>query len=1089
MTYKSARILKSIGLLVLLMPLSLATLQATTLSSSHPQSQHMLLQAQQPEFIPVVKGVILDETQLPLMGASVRIVGSKRGTSTNIKGEFTLKNVKTSAQLEIAFIGYKNQLVSPKTAIRVQLTPDKNQLKDVTIVSTGYQNIPRERAAGAFVTTKAKDLEPKLQTSILSRLEGMAAGATNYKGTLQVRGLTTLNASVSSPLLVVDGMPYEGDISDLNPNDVENITLLKDASAASIYGARSANGVIVINTKKGKQGPTRISYNGTALFTPLPDRKYQNLMSSAELVDFQKEMFGYNSSDYNSLDDRKYMNEVFAILHEQKAGNISNAEAEQQLDVYRNRNRYNQVKDEFIHSVALTQQHSLNLSGGSERYKYSYSGNYDRTNPYQKNQATSKVGFNLRNSLTLAPWIQADLGVLGSYYNADYDNGFNAMSALTGGRASYLMLRNDDGSPATWYNQGKSQFEIDRLNALGLQDETYKPIEQLSTQHNTNRRKYININLATTIQLMKGLNLNVLYQTERTEGYEKTYYNARNSGVRSQINNATIIDQATGLSTQYIPIGGQLSETRSDNNSYTFRSQLNYKNIFGGIHDLRLIAGAERRKVTTSGTGIYKYGYDDNSLNYKAFDELFLAQMLPNTQSIYNTFSYSRQEKGISSSDNRYVSFYGNGSYTYNNRLTASASIRMDQSNLFGSAPENQYRPLWSLGLMYVVSENKINWLDRLSVRATYGINGNIPKEGGPYMITKDNPSPNVYTNDYQSDISYPKNAGLRWEKTKVTNIGIDFAVLHRKLTGSIDFYNKATTDLLAQRPADPTTGWGSLLQNYGKMSNRGVDVSLTSHNINSKDFTWNSTLNFNYNRNRLTDLYNSATSVSSYLNGTQNRVGVAMKSLYSIRYAGLNAAGLPQAFKADGSKVTTTQALDLEDLVYSGTETPPYSASLLNNFRYKNIDLFLMFIYYGGAIQRDDYAPFLTSMPELNYTSNMDRNALSHWRQPGDERNIDMAPKYQQSTPSTITDLWNKSDRNVEKVDFIKLRDLSLGYNFDSELLRKIALQRLRISLQIQNLWRWQSNKNNLDSERWKDGDRGTLTPTTYALGLSATF
>ncbi len=1039
-----------------------------------------------------ISGTITDTEGTPLPGASILIKGTQRSAISDVAGKFVI-SADAGDVLVIRYVGYsdKEVKVGPETVLTIKLELLPSRLQGVSIVSTGYTTISKERAAGSFSAISSKDLSNKMQTNLLEKLEGMAPGFTYYKNVPQVRGVSTLNA-ISSPLYVVDGIPYEGSIAAINPNDVATVTMLKDASAASIYGARAANGVIVITTKAGKPGPMRVNVNSSFRVTPLPERSYMNRMSSAELVDFQRDMFAYWSNDYAGLDERRFMNDVYALLYERKAGNITDAQLETQLDVYRKRDRYQQVKDEFLRKSSLVQQHNMSISGGTEKHQYNLSVNYLRDNPYEKEQSNDRFGYNLRNMFTLNKWARLDVGVLGSHTRADYDNGFNGYSNLNGGRASYYMFRNPDGTPAQWYGS-KSQFEIDRLNGLGLQDESVFAQKELGLQHYIDKSNYLNMNVGLNLRLIQGLSLDVRYQNERTDGLSSQLYRPNSNYVRTMLNDATVMKN--GQPTLYIPVGGQFDETRSTRNSYTLRTQLNYNRMIANKHQLQVLAGAERRSVRNASTNAYKYGFDEYSLSYKSIDELtMLGTTIQGTEALFNQFRLSRKERGFVEKEYRYVSFFGNGSFTFNKKLTATGSIRIDQSNLFGTDPKFQYRPMWSGGLLYVISENDLPWLDRLAARATYGVNGNVAQDQGPFLISQDGGT-NYYTNESQASISSPPNEQLRWEKTQVVNLGIDFSTFKGKLIGSVDFYNKATSDLLGRLQEDPTKGWSSRMVNYGAMFNRGVDVTLTSENLRTKDLRWTTTLNFNYNKNELTDLYVSANQVIDFVYNTQNRVGLPMNSLYSIRYAGLDKNGRPQAFTKDGKIVNDAGKLTTDDLVNSGTTVPPFSASLINNVRYKNFELFFMFMYYGGHVMRDAVAPYLTKLPELNYTTNMDRLALNYWRKPGDELNPEMAPAYYQQAPTGTTMLWDAADTHIAKASYIKLRDITLAYSLPAKLLSKYKVQGLRVSMQVQNAWRWSANPQDLDPEVWSGltlssyPTRGILAPPSYTFGLNLTF
>ncbi|MCX2451879.1 SusC/RagA family TonB-linked outer membrane protein [Pedobacter sp. PLR] len=1060
-----------------------------------------------------VTGKVLDEKGLPLPGATVQVKDTKKTVITNGNGEFDFAAVDEKATLIVSFIGYKAKEVpvSQGSPFNITLEVNPGQLSEISIVSTGYQNIPKERAAGSITSINAdKDLKGKMQTNILDRIEGMSAGLTSYslegKTQYQIRGVSSLNAEVK-PLIVVDGAPFEGDIQSINPSDVESVNVLKDATAASIYGARSANGVIVINLRKGIKGPVRINYNGTAKLTPLPDRDYANKMSSAELVDFQREMFNLKSLSYGGIDPRKSMNDVFRLLYEAKnKADVSkewNAADEAQLqtalDFYRNNDRYDQVLDEFIRKTAIVQQHNLSMSGGSDFYTYNLSGNYMNNNPYEREQSNTRVGFNLNNSFNFTKWLKVNVGILSSSFKEDYDNGVSGINMLNTGKSSYFMLRDKNGNPVNWPNS-KSPLEIDRLNALGLQNEYYAPVNEMGTKHYNNNSDYLNLNFNANIKLAEGLSLNLLYQKERTENYTKQYLSKNAYEVKTLINDATRI-KPDGSKEFLIPNGGQVDETRADINSHTLRAQLNYNKLFGDKHRIDIIAGSEQRRIIATDTRLYRYGYNDNSLSFGSIDEVSLFKQQTGMESVGGSFFYKKKDEYFTNTEDRYVSFYGNGSYTFDRKLTATASIRMDQSNLFGSDPKYQYKPLWSTGLLYVVSEKDNDWLDRLAIRATYGINGNISKKGGPYLIMTDYASANPINNQAQARIKTPPNSGLRWEKTKVTNFGLDYSLLKAKFSGSIDFYNKNTTDLLGPMNTDPTLGWSSVNMNFASMRNRGVDVSFTSNNMATADFKWSTTMNFNYNQNVITRVENTDNTIYSYVDKVNNRVGKPMNSLYSIRYKGLDALGRPIGLTKDGREVKNTSELTVDDLVYEGTITPPFSASLMNTLSYKNFDLFFMFIYYGGNKMRDVISPYLTKLPELNYTNNMDRTALNYWEKPGDELIPGMAPGFYNVAAAGITQLWSAGDHGVQRGDYIKLRDVTLSYSLANEFLKKNHVQKLRLSFQVQNAWRWSVNKQNLDPEAWfttmptdanansRVTTRGNFIPASYTFGLAVNF
>lgn len=1031
-----------------------------------------------------VYGVVLDSLQQPMGGVTVHAIATGKQITTDKNGRYELKGVPAGSKVVFRSLGYTSQELQVKQAennIRMRLMPV--QVEEVAVsYNTGYQNISKERATGSYGIVTANDLKGKLQDNILERIEGQVAGLTSYKGTMQVRGKSTLSG-VSSPLYVVDGIPYEGSLDAINPSEIAQVTVLKDATAASIYGARSANGVIVINTRSGAEGPVRIALNSSMKWTPLPDPSYNNLLSSSEFIDFQQQLFKLNPG---TMPAGYYVNEVRQLFFDHAAAKINDDELEQQLNVYRARDRRSQLQNEFLRSHALDQQHNLSFSGGTAKHKYALSGNYMKSAPYEKAQTNDRIGYNFKNTLDITKWLRMETNLIGSFTKADYDNGFLGMSVYNGSsKASYLTFRDENGDALPWY-QAKSQTELNRLTGLGLLDESYYPMDELERQHYNQKDNYHNLNLGLNFKLMTGLTLDLRYQKEIGNGYSKQFYGKDSWFVRNMINNATQIKDGNII--QNIPTGGQIKETRSDRSSHTLRAQLNYNESWNDLHEVYAIAGAEQRKVRNTGTTTYRVGYDDHSLSYKAIDEKSIAR-LTGTEALGGSFSYSNMGSGFTDVENRYVSFYGNGSYTYNKRLTVNASIRMDQSNLFGTDPKYQYRPLWSLGTSYHIFKDPEGWLDRLSVRATHGINGNIAKMSGPFLTVFDS-GINDYINEPSSQVTFPPNSGLRWEKTHVTNFGVDFSILKSVLHGSIDLYNKNTTDLLRAKVADPTYGWSELTLNYGDMYNRGIEVNLNSTNIKTAVFSWQSMLNFSYNKNKLTRIENTNGAPIYYIQANQIREDKPLNGLYAVRWAGLDELGAPQAYNAKGEITKSFATLAVDDLVYAGTTLPPYATSFSNYFQYRNFDLSFMFVHYGGHVMRGIMGDYIVG---TGISANVDRQTANFWTKPGDELDPEKAPAFKQGASANMKNIWVSADKHIEKADYIKLRDISLSYTLPSKILDRYKVSQARVTAQVQNPWRWSANSEGLDPEVWNGTStsptRGTLSPTTYTLGVSLNF
>ena len=781
-------------------------------------------------------------------------------------------------------------------------------------------------------------------------------------------------------------------------------------------------------------------------------------------------------------------------------GQIGETELQQKLNEYRNSNNKNQIKDQFLRT-AITHQHNLSLTGGTEKNNYLISLNYYGNNPYEKNRSDERIGFTLKENVKFFDWLSADFGVIGSFTKDSGKNGFDdinsagdrrttELSLYTGG-ISYQMLRNDDGSPREW-RKNKSDYELDRLESLGLLNERYIPLEELDRKHYKDKSSYYRLQVGFNVKIMEGLTVDLRYQTENTQIKDRQLYDKDSYYVRNMVNDATTVDAKTGEIIQNIPSGGQLLQLEEDIYSYTMRGQVNFNRIFKEIHSVVALAGAERRLIRDTKTSVYKMGYDDHSLSYKPVNPNEMSP-ISGTEALSGSYNWVDWDWNYFEQDeDRYVSFYGNASYTYNNRYSVNGSIRVDQSNLFGTDPKYQYRPLWSVGASWFMASEEfmqnVKWVDRLNLRLTYGINGNVSKESGPYLTVEDY-GYNNWTGDFSNNIKSPPNPELRWEKTAVTNIGVDFSILNSRLNGTIDYYIRKSTDLLGNRDTDPTLGWSSLKVNYGSLNNKGIEVALGSINISKPNFEWRTNLNFSYNKNKITKMKHSGTTVFSYVQGVVHTKGRPMYSLFSYKDAGLNPEnGAPLVYDKDGKKVSNVGSID--ELKYSGTTRPPYTASLINRFRYKGLSLSFMFIYNGGHVLRDEISPYLTG----SVTSNISKKAMNHWKKPGDEKIKGIAPAMNRNASYTLKQVWYALDTHVIKGDYIKLRDVTLTYDLPKEWIRKFSLENMSVNCQVSNLWRWVANDSDLDPEAYTTtgygwGSRTLPVPTTCTLGVSVTF
>lgn len=1044
-----------------------------------------------------ISGVIVDENNQPVPGAVLSIKESNRKGRTNIDGSFNLWLNEDEKTLMVSFIGMQTQEINTLNAseVKVTLLPIDNTLNEVVV--TGYQTISKSRATGSYGVIKPEDLKGKLQTDIISRLEGQTAGLVQQNGQYFIRGIATLRGGASGykPLIVVDGLPFEGELESINPSTIKNVTILKDAAAASIYGARAANGVIVVSTIDGSESEkATVRYDGSVKFTPKPNMESLDRLSSAELVDLQAYGFQFHTGSYSRLNPRVYINPVLEQLYRHRANLISTEELNRSLDYYRSLDNRSQLED-FYARTGVLHQHNVSISGGNSRNRYALTLNYMGNTPTARYQSDRRYGFTLRDNVNFFKWLTADLGVATSFTRSKGDSGMGSYLGFYKSYPSYYLLKDENGNTLNIPTR-KSLYELERLTTLGLNDETYSPITNRSQEAYSNSENYYRMQFGLNFKLTDYLNLDVKFQSENTASKNENEYNRNSYTVRSMVNNAAQYDSEAEELYFNVPNGGQFSQTRGSLSSYTFRTQLNFAKEFGK-HYVTAIAGAERRRVKTTGTSVYYMGYDRNSLGYKPITPSDLSN-LSGTEALGGQFNWEFTNYNyLYEREDRYVSFYANASYAFDGKYDFTGSIRIDQSNLFGTDPKYQYRPLWSLGgSWHAHKENFLKdntpWLNNLTFRLTYGIGGNVPKDAGPYL-TLYAQRYNTLINDFGSSIKNPANPTLRWEKTGTVNFGIDFSLFNNRLSGSIDLYNKRTTDLLANRDADPTLGWDKVMLNYGAMYNRGIEVALNGRIIQSPNFRWNSSLTFGYNKNKLTDVEDNNANVFSYTDGYASVKGYPIGAVFSHRFAKLSSENGTPLYYVNGSENDiASEVTDIADLEYSGTRVPRFTGSLSNTFSYKNFDLSFMLVYYGGHVLRDEAAAYLSLPP----TTNIYRGILNAWRQPGDEQNPNTTPAITGGALDTNTDLhpWYTANIHVIKGDYMKLRDLSLTYNFDKPLIAPWGLSALSLTLQAQNLLTWTANDKGVDPESMSTtgygwGERGIKVPATWTIGISATF
>ncbi len=1054
-----------------------------------------------------VFGTVTDENGEKLAGVSIRIGNSRRGTITDIEGNYTLK-VRPGDMLTFSFIGMHDHTVKVKAGrkvINVRMEPNAADLDEVVV--TGYQTISKERATGAFDIVDKKQLS-KPTANIASRLIGTAAGlqaTTDINGdpTFEIRGMTSLYAD-AQPLVVVDGFAIEGDLKSINPNDVESITILKDAAAASIWGARSANGVIVVTTTKGaqKQGVS-IEVSSFLKVAPKADLDYAlSQASSSETIDYEKMAFNKWSctpiadhvNDYNGYSASYSLG--LTALNENYLGYLSDEETERLLNSYRTMNNRDQLKKHIL-QTPITHQHNVTISSRSERINNVLSLMYEGNEYYLQGDNEYKVMVNYRSDVKLFKWL--DFNFSGMFA---YDKETNNSTGIPD-LAPYEMLVNPDGSRASvgYYYYMPNIERYVPTESFPYSDWTYNPITERENQDITSTDINARIQAGLRFNIIKGLTFESRFQYELYNTLNRELYNDKTFYVRNLINTSSTWDRETGKVTPNLPTGSILKQSRSRVDSWYLRNQVNFNRTFNK-HTIAFIAGTEvsSRVAQTFGNPT-TYGYDDDRLTVGTFPNgpgsgTVQALRITDWQGQNQTFSYVNS---FSYATDRYFSLYGNLSYTFDEKYTISGSARTDASNLITDDPAYRYSPFWSIGASWQIGKEKfmesLTWLNRLNLRVTYGYNGNVDKSTSFKPLINVSSTNNTYTDEPTASISSYGNPTLRWEKTGTWNVGFDYAVLDGRLFGKFDFYNKYTRDLIAQLSIPAINGTTSQKLNNAEMRNRGFEMEIGTSLPIARKIAWTGSLNLSYNKNRITKLFKS--SYQGYeltQGGTTSYVeGHDANTLWCFEYAGVVNEGTetdpnwqPVIKDKDGNLYNfggwpTADGRDL--CVDMGSKVAPWTMGFSNTFSIYDFDFsFILTGKFGHKFMRQSF----------NYPVVWGGRATPN-RQLSEIINCDPMERIPLPMNGEIEDRFYFWDRFYPYVSYLaenagvlRMQEINLTYNLPSKALKKLGFNSLQIYAMVNNVFSIYANSFNEDPEF----PRGGLKPQpTYTFGLKFQF
>lgn len=1027
-----------------------------------------------------VTGVVYAEDgNEPVIGASVLVKGTTLGTITNIEGAFVLQNVpQTAKTLVVSYVGMRKTEVAIKPQMKIVLKADSELLDEVMVVA--YGTAKKSSYAGSASLVKSDALKDLPTTSFESALNGKVAGLTVTSSSgqagsapsIRIRGNGSMNAS-NEPLYVVDGVPVVsgniGQMSDytystnnvmnsLNPEDIESISVLKDAAASSLYGSRAANGVVLITTKRGREGKPVVGLKASVGFTPCWATDNYEAAGVQEQVNMLYTVFhDYATSDGDSNEDAnayalKQLNKKFNKHGYQFSTSGTDAFENVAIGEYDKSGRAGKYFDweDAYFRTAVYQTYDLSVSGATPTTNYYTSLSYTKDQGRIKVNSFDRISGRVNLSQKVGKWMEFGTNVSLSRTNK---SGYNDTRST--GDNLFMQTRN-----LLWGLYWPTDYKTGDPWTSRYGSYAQNQLYYMNECENESINSRISAVETLTLHLMKGLDVKSIFSYDNTTVKDHLYRSANHYAGSS--------------------VGGQVHEMRTIYEKVVSSTTASYNNTFGH-HTIGLLAGFEAEKNKTDFTRSTGEGLPTSTLH---------------TVSTAGTLSAGGYNWG-----NAMVSILSKVDYNWKERYYASASFRRDGSSRL--SPDTRWGNFWSVaGAWRILSEpfmKEVPLLNDLRLRASYGVNGTLPTNNYGYINLMS--YGNKYLGNPGGTITTMANADLSWETSYTLNLGLDFGLFDNRLRGTIEYFNRNSKDLLQDVPISSVTGFGSVLQNIGEINNKGVEVELSGDIIRNRNLTWSAGLNATFLKSKVTKLYNGADIIWYDPTGDDDRAqylyreGESTLAFYGYEWAGVNPENGksvyyvndpddPKAgdFEYNGRGATYDYDNAYETIL--GDVIPKVTGGINTNISWKGIDLGLNFIYkiggklYDGAykdVADDGY--YWERIRAKSYYDNMWTPTRTNCSQPA-IRGID------------LTDSMQYSSRHMHNASFLRLKTLSLGYSLPKALISKVMLSNARIFFNASNLLTLAKYKE-VDPEVNSYGTRGWETPIgkTFVFGIDLKF
>lgn len=1083
-----------------------------------------------------VVGLVTDVKRAPLPGVTVMVKGLSIGTATDKDGKYRLQIPNLDEfSLVFSFIGMETveMKYQGKDTINVVMKEELNAMEEVVV--TGYQSINRQDMVGSYNSVKADSIMMPNYSSIDQMLQGRVAGmivmnTSSRVGTspkIQIRGASTLLGN-TDPLWVVDGIiqadPIKltatavmtqdlstiigNQISWLNPQDIETITVLKDASATAIYGSKASNGVIVITTKRGKADRMTVNYSGNFSFTARPTYDRFNLMNSQERVTFADETIEEGSFyTYKPIKQMDVYEGLYRMFLEKDISRTDFLKRKQELESVNT----NWLK--LLTRNAFSHQHSVSVSGGSEKFTYNASMGYTRENGQEtgndNERYTGRIAFNakLRNNITL------DVTANGtSVLTNGFGPGVNPMDyALSTSRA---IPAYDAHGDLLFYQQRASYTYNGNVESLGY---------NIINERDNSGSKVRNFTIASSVdfkwEIISGLTYqftggyNHYTKNSEVEALERTYYIAK------EYRGYDYGSKGTGdpeFKAAMLPYGGSLYTNEITQASYNVQNKLLYSKTFDTDHRLNVMLGMEVRSNRNMTLENMVWGYMPER-GYKLahptdFDKLvpinapYVAQKpLGPLEDIYSV--YGRPSWNKSDQTDNYFSWFGTLAYSYKNRYVLNANIRNDMSNRFGQDVKKRLDPTYSFGLLWRVTEepfmaSTLDWLNNAAFRVTYGIQGNALSNKSMDLILNRESIDNTYQ-QYWSSVADLPNPHLSWERTTSWNLGLDLE-LFRMFNVTAEYYTRSSNAIVMQDVAYEY-GKTSLELNGGLIDNKGLEFTVAFTPVRTKDFAVSVSLNSSKNWNKAKSATKENPKYYELLNAKTTELakkGYPVGSFWSFSFKGLSDEdGRPVFNYMDVPEEERDANMDpTKFMVWSGQKDPYFTGGLNLGIRYKSFVLSSDFALILGGKKRlpNPYGSFLSGKVPEPY-SNLSRDLLKRWKKPGDETKtnipaltrgiIDPKIMLPDKTELNWYSIWGNSDALVVDASFLRCRQINLTWNMPLDLCKRVGIKTLALSATVNNVFVIANKRfDGYDPELMTNGVQSVI-PQTYSLGINVGF